>query len=769
MRKLCRQSRFVRLHVRLLAAILIAPMIILCGGCSQNASPLTEKALHMSATLPEAGRLYTGSEPLQTENASLVLRLDPETCAVEVENKADGSLWASNPADDYEDPVAAGSYRTDLKSQLLVTYTTGASAAQRQSNSRSGSVSKKAYKIYEIANGFRVHYTFSEGFTIPVAYQLEQDTFTAMVLYDEIEETGSNLINEITLLPYFGLAGQQDEGYLFVPDGSGALIELNNGKLGAPIYRKTVYGEDPTLELAYESSRQESIRVPVFGMKRGNGAFAAVITQGEGQAALQAAVAGQKTSLNSICVIGTYRVASTVYMMGNDTGSRNVLYNAQDPTAASCLAVQYTFLTGEEADYSGMAAIYRRYLEKQGLSGNADVPPMLHMDLTGGVSSQKSFLGIQYQGRNVLTSFDDAQELLQQLRDDGVSDIAVGYRAFSNDAFTGKVEVALKPAAALGGKRALVRLLDSAEQNGTRISLHADMVYLERSGNGTSRFFDTGETVNLGTAELQYKGFHSNIADASRPSYYLVNPRRYESLLYTLKQAAQTIGAPSLYFTDTAQTLAGDYAVGGVQREKTADILTALFAELATERSLTLADPNGYLYPYASLLVDIPLSSSRHLLFDRDVPFLQLVLKGSVPYCAVPMNQNGDLSDSFLRQVETMSGVRFSFIYRNPSLLLRTDKVHDYALEFAVWREDAVRYSKAMAAIQKQVAGAGMRRHVAEDGLSVITYDNGVTVYINYASSPVEKDGFTIGGRSYVVVRGQEIVLHGNEKGEIGR
>ena len=37
-------------------------------------------------------------------------------------------------------------------------------------------------------------------------------------------------VNSISLLSFFGAAGQEREGSMFVPDGSGALIHFNNGK-----------------------------------------------------------------------------------------------------------------------------------------------------------------------------------------------------------------------------------------------------------------------------------------------------------------------------------------------------------------------------------------------------------------------------------------------------------------------------------------------------------------------------------------------------------
>ena len=82
-------------------------------------------------------------------------------------------------------------------------------------------------------------------FVIPVTYRLEGDQFIVNVSTENIE--GNDFIlQSITVLPYFGAAGTKQQGYMFVPDGSGSIINLNNGKLDAYPYNETLYGIDAT-------------------------------------------------------------------------------------------------------------------------------------------------------------------------------------------------------------------------------------------------------------------------------------------------------------------------------------------------------------------------------------------------------------------------------------------------------------------------------------------------------------------------------------------
>ncbi|MDD4113516.1 MAG: DUF5696 domain-containing protein, partial [Herbinix sp.] len=67
-------------------------------------------------------------------------------------------------------------------------------------------------------------------FNISIVYELTDDGFEVKIPLQEIEFKDKYPIVEIKPLPYFGAAGKSDDGFIFVPDGSGAIINLNNHK-----------------------------------------------------------------------------------------------------------------------------------------------------------------------------------------------------------------------------------------------------------------------------------------------------------------------------------------------------------------------------------------------------------------------------------------------------------------------------------------------------------------------------------------------------------
>ena len=111
--------------------------------------------------------------------------------------------------------------------------------------SKIASVNKNGLSAEKAENGIIFRYSFvSEGISIPIQYTLQEDHLQVSVLIDQIEETAENRLIDISLLPYFGAANTTEQGYFFVPDGSGSLIHFNNGKYNGSAYQQKVYRED---------------------------------------------------------------------------------------------------------------------------------------------------------------------------------------------------------------------------------------------------------------------------------------------------------------------------------------------------------------------------------------------------------------------------------------------------------------------------------------------------------------------------------------------
>lgn len=737
-------------------------MAVLCLLVFSSCSPDTGMSGDSAVVEPaEKGQKVVSQELLTIENASLRMEFDPKTCSFSIVEKESGRVWATNPSADYTDPYAKGVARTNLRSQLLVTYQDETNT-EKSTNSAISSVGEGKYEVFRLNSGVRVEYTFGEGFMIPVSYVLDGNSFVATILYHELDNPQDIPINEIALLPNFGLAGEDSDGYLVVPDGSGALIYFNNQKHTAPVYKKMVYGSDETLPVLTQTTRDVQILLPVFGMKRDEGGFVAVIEKGAGNAKIQAAVSGTTSAFNTVGAVAVYHAYERLMLMNGSLGSTSMVrYSSEEPVNDPEFAVRYRFLPEDKASYSGMAQVLREEWENEGILSGKTGEGKMYVDLYGGVSKAKSFLGIQYEGVESLTTFTQAVELLEGLSNLGVDVLTVGYRQYTDSELNGKLQTQLTPSKKLGGTKGWEKLRVYALDKAISLYAFADFYDFTGSGNGVSKYLDSCKGLDLGVPEIKEIGLNTNLVKSDAKNRYLLSPAKYREAAERLLASAQKNNMTALYFDDTASKLVGDYAIGGFQRDRAITEVCAAIESL-DELELLLAAPNYYLWQYADEIVDLPTQSGGHLLFDEDIPLLQMVLFGNIPYAGTALNLEASSNDQFLKRIETMSQIRYALIADDPGDLQNTEDIHLYGLSARGIETAAAQYA-AMKQVYALVQGAAMVDHVRSGDMTATMYDNGLTVCVNYGQTAGSYEGCLVPGRGYAVLRGGTVLLSGNE------
>ena len=293
----------------LLTALLLA--VLLVSGAAEPAdTPEPEKA----------DPAVQGEEVTVAESGNLRLSVNLSTCAVALWNGADGSRWDTNPVDPQEDAYTGGAVLNDIRSQLVVTY------YDHQKNTATigsylASVLRRSFEIRKIADGVRVTYNFSretEQFSIPLEYRLRDGALDIRIPVKDIKERGEARISEIQVLPYFLWGGNGEEGYLLIPDGSGALIDFSVPRPHAAPYKQKVYGRDLATSYYYDEGDKQAARLPVFGVSRGGSGLLAVISGNESAAYVEANPVGAVSSMANAFASFTYRQTDTALIAGKD-------------------------------------------------------------------------------------------------------------------------------------------------------------------------------------------------------------------------------------------------------------------------------------------------------------------------------------------------------------------------------------------------------------------------------------------------------------------
>lgn len=601
------------------------------------------------------------------------------------------------------------------------------------------------------------------SFEIPLEYRLDGDAVDVSIPLSEVKENGGGSIFRIQMLRYFGAAGTEEEGYMLVPNGSGSLINFNNGKTGTSPYSEYVYGLDPLSAEYTVRENTTDTKLALYGIFRKDSAVFATIEDGASYALLTAYVSGKVNEYNFVYPTFVVRGNDKLSMFGT-TGNEADIPIVETNHYDADLTVKYTMLTEENADYSSAANYYRDRLVREGkLTAEETTGDDLkfYYDVLGGVGMTKFFLGTQYQGMYAMTTFEEAEDIYTDLYDSGITKQVMNFQGWMNRGYYHDVANKIKIPHALGGKSDLEALSSRMAADGN--TFYADVAFQKVTfiskrysyGNETSRYYGAGYVAEFGlvnpatlrqTSGLGYEENH----------YYLISPKflhRYTDA-FVKKIGKYDIGGISL--RDLGNELHSDKKrTHIIDREAALDVVTAALGDMKdTGKSILLNAGNDYAFGYADDMINVPLSSNDYYIIDETVPFYEMLIHGYIDYAGSVINLSDtyEKSDIVLNLVENGAAPHFMFSWENSSDIKTTALNRFYSTSYENWKDDAVAIYNEVNGALKYVTGAAMIKHETLDsGVKAVTYSNGVVIYINTGNSDKTVNGVTVPAKGYLV------------------
>jgi hypothetical protein len=711
-----------------------------------------------SAATTDGERIETGTdlpitdgETLVEENSNYIMYINTTDCNIRIKNKNSGDEVTANPLNFKDDTVAAGAFRTHLRSQMIISYTTD-KLQQKVTNSFVSCISRQAYTIKKIDHGVLVNYKFpSEGFYIPVRYILNDRGLNASILFSDIKENKDNKLDTISFLPYLGAGDMNDEGFMLVPDGSGAIIYMNNGKTNCYDYSKPFYGRDYSLYQPRETSNEQRLALAVFGVVKNNYGFLAEVEKGAELASLEAAIAGKDTSYNRISTTVTYRTAQTRPVSGFGL---EALYIAVDPVAIPEYTVQYTFADNCEDGLQRLVDLYRSSLEQKGITQKkTEIEPSLNIDLYCGIQKKKSFFGFIHTGNVPITTYKQAQTIISDFTLNGATNLNVNLLQYNKDYFKRNLQTSLKPAGFLGKKSDFKKLISDSYKNGIALYLSENMSVMPTSGNGYSTLWDVLSGLTFDSITYKPYSLNTDYASTTAKPVYFVKTKNFSKIMKEVNKSVKAYEVKGIHFVDENTWLSSDFTKSGYQRDRAkAEYIKAFEIAKETGAKLSFSYPNDYMLPFADFISDLPVSSSKYVLFDEDVPFYQMAVMGSIGYSGKAINVIDPSREYFLSHLETGTSLKYALHYNDEPVILDTDYGGSAGSSYKVYLSDAIEKYKEMDSLYRKIGGSRIISFKRQGLVSIIRYSNNITLYINHGSEDREVDGVHIKATSYTVV-----------------
>lgn len=590
-------------------------------------------------------------------------------------------------------------------------------------------------------------------FTVGVDLFVDNNGLVARVDLDGLVTIEGSRITDISLLRGFGATNCTD-GFIFMPDGSGILMDLQTPMTST--ISRPIYGADPAVGMTVLPPPSMQVVMPVFGMRTSNHALFAVVQEG---AAISRITARTRTHLQPTANIHVDITANAKDFRdygGLRTNPTGVVMPTDPPVAA--VEVRYVILPNhEDFDWTYFAAYYRDTLVNQGVLTRQEpsITPFF-MEFPSVLTSRVSVAGVPMNRDIPLTSFEQAEYLLGLMMGAGVEGIRTRHVGWANGDLFNRAFTSSRPNSAAGSVRDLENFLDFASSNDIDVFLDTPVDVVSRIGfrDGFNHRQDAARRLDRRVALTgPYRASDRQmffttyiLAPDATERFWGEFRDSFASRNWDVRLSLGNMGAnlPSCYRVDYVMT-----------RERSEEVYRNIFTQAVDVAGPIMVEVgNAYTWEFASEIINLPSAGSGFQGQARSVPFVQMVLHGHISYALSPLNLSNDMTVSILRAVETGAGLYVQMMYADDTVFVFT--IHDFTLfslnYYHRWAEYAAAYVRVASALN-HVSGALMIGHAeVEPGVFAVEYDNGVTIFVNYNRTYVYVDGVYVGAEDFTVV-----------------
>jgi len=731
--------------------------------------------------------------------------IDYPRAAIEFVSKKDGSVWSTTPKDYYDSTDAASIFGNGIiNSSLVITVRNGEQTFAY--NAYENAIVNGHFSSAKCAdkNGITVTYYFQEiGIVVGVDYYLEDDGFKVGIdpknINSYVAETELNMsvhgaklydavqkVVSVTPAPFVCStqnteAGSKDS-YLVLPSGSGALMytdkrsdgvarEFGNYQTKPENTVGLVYGEDAAVDKYNDPYNDTPITMPFYGIKKDNTALCAIIEQAAEACKITASAGDPNLGLDMFAATpnnGYSYIAATYNVLGYNTvynkGTWRLQYNDYVDQNITPLVIGYYPLSGDEANYTGIAKRYQKYLvDKENLKPSQE-NSLLNVKFYGSFVKDELFAGIPYDDEVALTTYAEATEILGELKKVSGGSLTATMQGFGDGGIDANgLAGGYTLTGASGNKKDLNNFIEYTKTNGIKTFFNFDTIRFYESTKGYSTNSDSALNLN-GVPAPSYTFVQSTRGRFKRESGGKVGTLISRELLAESTgdavALADELGITGIAFDTLGNISYSDYETME-DNEKVYqypwrnnmgnDVKKIVADTKANSKTVLMDGANSYAAVAADIITNIPTASEKYDSFDVEVPLYQIVFQGYRANSTGAINTATNKRSQFLKSIETGSGLSFELI-NNYYQELRKQTMR--GLHAALY-EDNVKlieeYVNESKAFLTSVAGAKIVSHqYMTDDVTKTVFDNGVTVYVNYSDTDYASDIGTVKAQGFL-------------------
>lgn len=646
------------------------------------------------------------------------------------------------------------------------------SAEQLEADNALFEIETEGLSVFKIALEFKLT---EDGYKITVPTESLVDSTNVAEKLSKDDQyyrliNGKYQIISVKICPYMTYLDSTQQGYTIVPDGSGAIIEFNNGKNGSSI-SGNYYGKDGAYVDMIEKGDNANLLLGMFAFvnttpENPSGLIAA-IEKGGGQFSLTAGIT--TNGINYASITGELRSKETIR---TGTASSRTQFDKYDKILSpSDLVVNYIIAEEGNLDYSSIAKLYQNYLIKRDNLELKDTSNELLNDLTflGAFDQFALLFGIKYTTTGTLTTFDQAQEIMDELIAKNVKNLSVSYKGWTSENLEYELGGALKVARKLGKTTSITKFYEYCVEKGA--SFYPELSITTAKGYDYS--FGSLKYTSRGVGNEEAVHYPYDLAtgrqDKKLAATYAISPLFYKNITSDIIEDFNKLGVWSsksnggFLLTDLGNQWSGNYRKGKQVYGGDAIVYQQESLSMLAEGSkIKIEAPCDYAFKYVDIATNVPVASTMYTVYDGTIPFYQLVVNGLFDYTTENINGLSNRSSAyyFAKALETGSNLSYMLSAEDPAILLETDYTEYYQAYYQNWKDTIIDFTNKINELN--IHNCYLTSHeiikVDSNSLSKVTYTNKtnaneqIVLLVNVSNKSVTYNGTTI--PSYGFIKG---------------
>ncbi len=554
-------------------------------------------------------------------------------------------------------------------------------------------------------------------------------------------------LTSVQILPFFGAGISANNGEIFIPDGSGAIIRPADFESKPITLTNKIYGQD----YAYQTvagAHQEVMHMPVYGVvqniieeietkvtetviveqenddgeiekvetaeekivveeKNKKLGFVAIIEEGDSLATVTARNGGNEFKYFTAFTSFSPRPKDTYNLSAEASGAQHTIVSDRKYTGS--YRIKYVMLVDEEVaaendvadayepSYVGMAHAYRDYLIDEGVltklddtTVKSDIP--LYIESFGSVETTERFLTIPITVLKALTTFDNLKTMTEELAAASITNVNYKLTGYTNGGMVPTAPTQVEFDDAVGGDDGFKSFVKYANEKGINVFPDFDFVYLHRSEMFDD--FDNKDLVKTMDGRYISKRYYDSTTQTFEKNESLaISPSSFDAIYDLFQKDYKKLGNTAMAVSTLGSDLNSDFdEKEPYNREDSKQFVKDVLERIGDDYSQVLSDSaNAYTLQYVDHYINVPLDSSNYIDSSASVPFMGIVLHGYKNFAGTAVNMAGDIDYQLLKTIENGSSLYFLLSYDNTRLLKESESLNKYySVKFEYWIEDLV-------------------------------------------------------------------------------